>query len=637
MSIPSEIVNQSNSDKSAEPKKLVTSVAGWLSGFTFTDKHQQDFSPNHTHKYIRIILGKIYFCLDEFKQQIQQTSQHIRDIRSGFDAGDETLFWEEHHPESLSTLKAALLLGIIGFIAFIALDFFTKGLGVNNFLLRMPIIIVLLALLLGLQRDPLPAGQIGKTAKLGAGFTILNLVITTLNDQNPLLYTENWTGLIPIYFFIYGQLFMTVTETVLFGWLAMLILPLSALLTGVEISALMPSILILLLINLFGYCTRCQLEIHARRGFLAKRKARIADLNKTMFLQQFSHNIRQPLQALSCQSTVLETACSELHLKSINLLAGKMGDNIDELNKTFNNILTLTNLETGIQKPMQMPVDINLLLSSLEYQFAAQATASGLQLKVKLRTNPPYNIYTDYTILRQILSNLIDNAIKYTRNGWVLVTAVKMPGKYLKVHVCDSGRGFSDVKPRPERKNDPPIPGYGIGLTYVKKAITSLPGHSITVVSKLDRGSDFRIKLPIAEQGNAVIARESKKHKLAGVFVLIVDDDERVLKALEQQIASYGCLVQTAGSLDEVKRILAGDYYCQPDLLISDFCLGNNATAHDIMALLCEDGGDIPTLILSAHSISHEDKVKLPKQALLLRKPASNTEILEKISMLLAV
>jgi CheY-like chemotaxis protein len=163
----------------------------------------------------------------------------------------------------------------------------------------------------------------------------------------------------------------------------------------------------------------------------------------------------------------------------------------------------------------------------------------------------------------------------------------------------------------------------------VLKAVEHLPEHSLDVYSKPNRGSDFQLGLPVAIEppycqwlpGNA-------GNDVAGSFVFIVDDDQEVLDALVEQLASWGCLVQRAGSKAETLAALT-DNLRPPDLLISDFYLGDKETAHDIIAAIEADCGPVPTLILSAHAIPAEDKAKWPEHTLLLRKPANAAVLME--------
>ena len=554
-----------------------------------------------------------------------------------FDAEDESLFWEECRAEVLITLKLALFLGTLGFLAFMFLDLYTKNPQPAELLIRCQITLVLSGLLARLHYHQNPITQIAVTAKLAAGVTILSLICALLIPSDPNLYTETWVSLLPIYFFMYGQLFMPISETLVFGWLAMLMLPLAAFLIGVDSTTLIQSIIILLLVNLFGFCTRWQLESHSRMAFLAKRKAEATAQNKTNFLHYLSHNLRQPLQALCCYSSLLDTACAESSGGNLQHIVCKLGYTIDELNKAFNNILHFANLENGKQQPFLKAVDINIILSALEAQFAPQAAKRNLNLKIHFRTRPPYNVWTDSSILSQIIGNLIDNAIKYTSNGWVVVKVVNIGGR-LKLHVRDNGIGiteqqapniFKEFYRAPHRRGDPITNGLGIGLAYVAKAVHSLPRHRLAFYSKPGLGSDFQIELPIAENPVHNWQAGEETSGLAGRFIFIVDDDLDVLEALARQLTSCGCLVETASSRIETLSALT-DYIRPPDLLISDFYLGNKETAHDIIDAVFTEHDPLPVLILSAHAISNEDKAKLPKNTQLLRKPA-NSEILREM------
>lgn len=559
-----------------------------------------------------------------------------------FDQKHEQLFWRERRSETLNTLKTALVLGALGFLGFAILDFFTIGLTNGQLMGRLLVVIGLSYLFMHLHLYPHPISRFVLAARLAAGMSILNLAGIVLTDNNPLYYTETWSGLLPIYFFIYGQLFMPIAETVLFGWFAMLLLPLSAYLTGADAIMLTPSIMTLTMINLFGFCTRCQLERHSRRAYLARLQVESAAQKKYRFLQQISHNLRQPLQALSCNCSVLEAVCAEQPGFRMQHIVGRMGDTVDELNNAFNHILDIANLEIGHQQPKLTALDINVLLSALEDQYAPQAAKKGLKLHIRLRSQPPYNVYSDACILNQIVGNLIDNAIKYTRSGWIVVSAVKIGGNLLKLRVCDTGMGISSEQfqtifeefhrgPQQCRLNDPPIQGLGIGLTYVKKALEYLPEHRLGYASKVNFGSDFYLQLPVAPCPDSPKQTVNIRADVAGCFVIAVDDDPVVLQALARQLCQAGCIVQTAASKAETAELLAENLR-PPDLLISDFLLNGQENAHDIIALLAEEYGPIPALILSAHAITAADRNKFPPGTQLLRKPANAAKLTAKMA-----
>lgn len=262
-------------------------------------------------------------------------------------------------------------------------------------------------------------------------------------------------------------------------------------------------VMMLLIANIFSFRARFQLETHARRLFRDCRKAESIAADKTRLLMQLSHNLCQPLQALSCYSSVLDAAFANKQGDPLQQVIAKLGSAIDEFNDTFNHILDIANLETGNQTPQLSAVDINTLLAKLENQFAPQAARRGLKLNVRLRSRPPYAVYSDACILSQIIGNLIDNAIKYTASGWVVITAVKISDDRLKLHVCDSGIGIADelhgeIFEEFFRCHRGETHGSGIGLSYALKATERLPKHSLQVYSRLHYGSDFQLCLPVS-------------------------------------------------------------------------------------------------------------------------------------------
>ena len=557
-----------------------------------------------------------------------------------FDKETERQFWEERYLVLLTPLKWALCLGALTFLAYIALDLASNNTTSAEAILRLPIVVVLLCLFKYLNTRPKTIKHIHIVAKLSASLSALNLILMLLYDGNPGYYAETWPALLPMYFFSYGQMFMSLRSTISFGWISLLAMPATGYLIGVPLAALIASILNLLIVNIFGLSIRCQLEAYSRRSFTKKRKAEHNAADKTRFLHQLSHNLRQPLQALSCYSSVLETACEQHTEPDLRHIASRMGLVIDELNNAFNCILDITNLENGKQIPLLTSVDINVLLATLENQFAPIATQNGIKLKISLRAKPPYNVHSDISILSQIISNLIDNAIKYTHKGWIVVAAVKISPQQLKLHIYDTGAGiansmqediFKEFFRNDRRQTDTRTAGLGLGLAYVGTAIQRLPNHYLKLTSKPQTGSDFQLYLPTVVNPINYTETQSQHNQLAGRFVLVVDDDTDVLKALTEQLKNWGCLVQQASSLDESMAILQ-EIFIIPDLLITDFYLNNQETAHDIIAAVHADCGPIPTLILSARAIQDAEKAKLPEPTAILRKPAGSKTLMDTMA-----
>ncbi|TCV75171.1 MULTISPECIES: hybrid sensor histidine kinase/response regulator [Methylomonas] len=557
-----------------------------------------------------------------------------------FDEDTERQFWEERYLVLLSPLKWALGLGAGAFLVYILLDLHIGNISNVEAFLRLPIVLVLLGLYRYLHVCVEAVAKINTIAKLSAGLSAANLIAVLLYDGNPRYYAETWPALLPMYFFSYGQMFMSLRATIGFGWSTSLAMPLAGYWLGLTVIDLIPSVLNLCIVNIFGVCTRCQLEAYARKSFREKRKAQLSAEDKTRFLQQMGHNLRQPLQALACYAAVLDTAQTNPPSNSAAFMANRMGLVIDELNAAFNHVLDIANLETGRQIPQPTSIDLNWLLTSLENQYAPQAAKRGIRLKVVLRRQEPYNLCSDGNILRQILGNLLDNAIKYTESGWILVSAVKTGNQHLTLHVCDSGPGiaeemreevFKEFVRNQRRQNDNKVPGLGIGLAYVATAVKCLPEHNLNLVCGSRFGCDFKLQLPIAEPMLAINSGLDKDGDFSGYFVMVVDDDAEVLQAIAKQLRAWGCLVHEASSLVETEELLAENDR-DPDLLITDFYLGNRETAHDVIAAVHAACGPVPTMILSARAISDQEKTLLPHHTAILRKPAGAKALMEAMA-----
>jgi len=549
-----------------------------------------------------------------------------------FDADYEQLFRQEQQINTLKTLKTGLLLAVIYILALNSSLVLYGHYSRHEVMVCLAIMLTLVIVFLTLHRQPNLNQHINKAAKLSATLSVADLIGMLFIEGHSAFYSQVWLGLLPIYFFSYGYRFMSIAETVTLGVLTLIALALSAYLMGIDNKPLMTTLMTLFIINILGFYIRYQLEVHARIVFLERRKVALALKDHALFLRQLGHNLRQPLYALSCYASVLDAACTDKTSPHLQQLAGKLGLAVDNLNGTFNHIIDIANLESGQQTPQLGPVDINVLLTNMKNQFALQAINSGLKLNIHLRSQPPYTVYSDPHILSQIIGNLLDNAIKYTLSGWIVVAAVKIKGNRLKLHVCDSGIGiaeefhaeiFKEFFRCQKRQTDSQSHGLGIGLAYVLKATKYLPNHHLQVSSRLHKGSDFQLYLP------AISAIQAQPLNFADCFVFVVGDDQ-FLNTLMQALSTCGCLVQKASSKAETEAALSENFRA-PDLLISQFHLNHQESAHDIIAVVQCYCGSIPTLILSAQVILETDKAKLPNNTLLLRTPVSEIILMDRM------
>jgi signal transduction histidine kinase len=550
-----------------------------------------------------------------------------------FDKDTEQVFWRERYAETVTPLKTALLLGSYGFLAFLLLDLFRNSLSPSEVAGRSAIIIALYLLYRRLAREgEQESGRItARVATLAAMLSAADLTATLLVDCNPAFYAEAWPGLLPIYFVTYGQLVMPAVEAVLFGWLTGVVLPGAGWWIGVETPALLPSVIMLVIVNVFGMYTRCQLEAYSRKSFLARLSAEHSAEDKTRFLRHVSHNLRQPLQAISCYVSAMEAAISNGRSEDACRNIDRIARNVDELNESFNRILEITHLESGKQVPALAAVNLDALLGALEDQFSPMAQQRKLKLKVRRCRGEPIMVRSDANMLKQIIGNLVDNAIKYTDRGKVVLAAVKRGDGSIVVHVADTGKGIPAAQRNQifkagvrggQREADGFIQGLGIGLEYVLKAVELMPGHAVDFSSEAGKGTDFRLQIPIAPEAKSrPDANVQVPQELHGEYILVVEDHEDSRKSLEDELRNLGCVVDTAASLQDLKRTFP-DMLRRPDMLITDYYLGEGVTAPDVIEAVQDEFGTVPVLILSARGISLEDKAGLPAGAHILRKPA---------------
>ena len=285
-----------------------------------------------------------------------------------------------------------------------------------------------------------------------------------------------------------------------------------------------------------------QLRVRTEESDAARRKAEQASLAKSQFLAAASHDLRQPLYALSLFSSSLEGLKLSREGKGV---VARIQANIDALEGLFSGLLDISRLEAGVVTPTREPVSATALFARLDQVFRPMAEEKALSLSFASTTDW---VLSDLVLLEQILSNLIGNALRYTHEGGVEVQAQGMADGQVRFEVRDSGVGiapgdvariFDDFvqlgNPERDRKK-----GMGLGLTICRRA-SALLDAEITVRSQLGRGSAFAIVQP-ATAAPAQIAPEPApaNDPLAGLPLLFVDDDADVREALVRLVRQWG-------------------------------------------------------------------------------------------------
>ncbi|ENF18066.1 aerobic respiration control sensor protein ArcB [Escherichia coli P0304816.11] len=257
-----------------------------------------------------------------------------------------------------------------------------------------------------------------------------------------------------------------------------------------------------------------------------------ASRDKTTFISTISHELRTPLNGIVGLSRILLdtelTAEQEKYLKTIHVSAVTLGN-------IFNDIIDMDKMERRKVQLDNQPVDFTSFLADLENLSALQAQQKGLRFNLEPTLPLPHQVITDGTRLRQILWNLISNAVKFTQQGQVTVRVRYDEGDMLHFEVEDSGIGipqdeldkiFAMYYQVKDSHGGKPATGTGIGLAVSRRLAKNM-GGDITVTSEQGKGSTFTLTIhapSVAEKGDDAFDEDDMP--LPALNVLLVEDIE---------------------------------------------------------------------------------------------------------------
>ncbi|MFZ4537146.1 ATP-binding protein [Propionivibrio sp.] len=318
-----------------------------------------------------------------------------------------------------------------------------------------------------------------------------------------------------------------------------------------------------------------------------------ANHSKSRFLAAASHDLRQPLSALSLYVGVLKSRSTPENAK----LVGSILDCVDSLSALLTDLLDVSKLDAGVVIPKLTDFPLDELLTSLVTVHSAEAGLKGLRLRT--RSTGAF-VRTDQILLRRVLGNLVDNALRYTEKGGVLIGCRRHQGK-LWVEVWDSGIGIAEDQTEyvyeefRQLGDDARNRGSGLGLAIVAKT-AKLLGLQIRLRSRPGRGSMFAIELP---PGRVVAPALSWDQRFAdrSLRIGVVEDNAKVLGALVLALEDAGHEVVAATTGAE---LMAGLSERRPDIVISDYRLADHETGFDVIQNVKNVfGHDLPALIIT--------------------------------------
>jgi signal transduction histidine kinase/CheY-like chemotaxis protein len=369
---------------------------------------------------------------------------------------------------------------------------------------------------------------------------------------------------------------------------------------------------------------------------IAERTVQLARANeaKTRFLAAASHDLRQPMHALALTVGELREAVRSPELAA---LAQRIDRSVDALEDLLDALLDVSKLDAGAVRPERRAFALQPLLERLADDFAPAAEAKGLRFRVA-----PTSLWTesDPALLGRCLLNLVANAVRYTREGGIVVGCRRRASE-AEIVVADSGIGIAAAdqarvfeefyqagSPRHDRAG-----GLGLGLAIVER-IVRLLGHAVTLKSRPGRGSVFGVRVPIVPQqpGAPASAEPDTGAQLTGLRVLVVDDEPDVCAALRGLLERWGCSVETAASGSEA--LAAGR--TSPDLVLCDLRLGDGESGFDVLGRLqARWGAGLQAVIVTADASPERIAEAHARSYPLLRKPVRPAKLRALVEQLL--
>lgn len=362
----------------------------------------------------------------------------------------------------------------------------------------------------------------------------------------------------------------------------------------------------------------------------AKIEAERANEAKSRFLGAVSHDLRQPIFAISLYVDTIETKFGAVEPEMVANLKGCVAT----LGDMLSNLMDLSRFDAGAVKAHPRDFDVHALMAKIVSFHAPRAHVKGLQFRVGRFDG--LNGHTDPVLFQRILSNLVANALRYTEHGGVLIAPRRHAGKRW-IEVWDTGIGipadmtgeiFEEFRQLPQARNGQPK-GTGIGLTIVART-AALLDLEVRVRSSVGRGSLFAVELPL---GEATAPADFPETRCRPLHVALVEDNRPVAEALTQLLEVAGHRVVTAASGAELVRRLGNT---KPDLLVTDYRLAEGETGLDVIAAVRRScGGDLPAVILTG-----DTDTKVPgggaERLRLLHKPVDFGVLWRNIEELLA-
>ncbi len=351
----------------------------------------------------------------------------------------------------------------------------------------------------------------------------------------------------------------------------------------------------------------------------AKEQAEQANKAKSLFLANMSHEVRTPMNGIVGFTNLL----------SKSKLDKKQSEYIDTINTSMNDLLNIINdildfsrIESGKMEIIKQTINVREFLASIIRLFSASAKIKSLELNFQTSDSLAENIVADPLRLRQIISNLIGNAIKFTDSGSILLSAntVTVDGQdELLIEVIDTGKGIEDEDEKRIfdafcQANDSiykPDSGTGLGLAISRQLIELMHGKIGVKKNKLS-GSTFWVQFPVTTTSKAPTKQKIRnipdpsEQFYAGLQVLVADDNAINRKLITTLLEQHGVILSEANDGNDALELALNNQY---DLILMDIRMpGLNGIEVTKKLRSSIPANATPVIAITAHALPDEQK-----------------------------
>lgn len=386
--------------------------------------------------------------------------------------------------------------------------------------------------------------------------------------------------------------------------------------------------------TVLSICVLLAIMVIIRRADAERRFAlRAQNKAKSEFLANMSHEIRTPINAiLGMNEMILREGVSK-DVEGYALNIRRAGTNLLSI---INGILDFSKIEAGMMEIINEEYSLYMLINDVYQMSIEKAEHKGLDYRVECDPNLPENLCGDVQKIRQIMLNLVTNAIKYTKKGSVTMTLtgdMKDGNLRLRISVKDTGIGISEVDmdklfvsfQRVDIKKNRAIEGTGLGLV-IAKSYTELMGGNMTVNSKLGEGSEFVATIiqkvsdntPIGELNLEKGKTREKKEKYVPSFIandkniLVVDDVKMNRSLIKSLLKQTGLNIDMASNGRTAIDMASVKHY---DLILLDHMMPEMDGVETLEELRRMDtpNSNTPVIALTANAIGSAKEMYLEK------------------------